>query len=66
MNTVRIGDPVRRDEDYRLLRGRGRYLDDVDAPGQARAYVLRSPRAHADINAIDTGAALAAPVSLRS
>ena len=61
MNTVRIGDPVRRDEDYRLLRGRGRYLDDVDAPGQARAYVLRSPHAHADINAIDTGAALAAP-----
>ena len=61
MNTIRIGDPVRRDEDYRLLRGRGRYLDDVDAPGQARAYVLRSPHAHADINAIDTDAALAAP-----
>ena len=58
---TRIGDAVRRDEDYRLLRGRGRYLDDVDAPNQARACVLRSPHAHADIRAIDTGAALAMP-----
>ena len=61
MTTVRIGDAVRRDEDYRLLRGRGRYLDDVDAPNQARACVLRSPHAHADITAIDLEAALAAP-----
>ena len=61
MTMVRIGDAVRRGEDFRLLRGRGRYLDDVQAPGQARAVVLRSPHAHADIRAIDTGAALAAP-----
>ena len=61
MTTVRIGDAVRRDEDYRLLRGRGRYLDDVNAPNQARACVLRSPHAHADITAIDMEAALAAP-----
>ena len=61
MTAVRIGDAVRRDEDYRLLRGRGRYLDDVDAPNQARACVLRSPHAHADIKAIDMEAALAAP-----
>ena len=58
---TRIGDAVRRDEDFRLLRGRGRYLDDVNAPNQARACVLRSPHAHADIGAIDTGAALAMP-----
>ena len=59
MTMVRIGDAVRRGEDFRLLRGRGRYLDDVAAPGQARAFVLRSPHAHADIRSIDSGAARA-------
>ena len=52
-----IGQPVRRVEDERLLRGHGRYTDDVDASRQARAFVLRSPYAHADILAIDTSAA---------
>ena len=61
MTMIRIGDAVRRDEDYRLLRGRGRYLDDFDAPNQARAHVLRSPHAHAEIDAIDMEKALAAP-----
>ena len=61
MNMVRIGDPVRRDEDYRLIKGRGRYADDVNEARQARAFVLRSPHAHADITAIDSAAALAAP-----
>ena len=61
MNMVRIGDPVRRDEDYRLIKGRGRYADDVNEARQARAFVLRSPHAHADIVAIDTAAAIAAP-----
>ncbi len=58
MNEARIGKPVRREEDFRLLRGRGRYADDVNAPDQARAYVLRSPHAHAEIRRIDTRAAL--------
>ena len=61
MTMVRIGDAVRRDEDYRLIKGGGRYLDDVNAANQARAWVLRSPHAHAEINSIDTKAALAAP-----
>lgn len=61
MNMIRIGDPVLRDEDLRFLRGRGRYQDDVDALHQTRAYVLRSPLAHADIRSIDTNAASAAP-----
>ncbi len=61
MSMVRIADAVRRNEDDRLLRGRGRYLDDVNAPNQARACVLRAPHAHADIGAIDAGAARAAP-----
>lgn len=61
MTMVRIGDAVRRDEDYRLIKGQGRYLDDVNIINQARAFVLRSPHAHADINSIDTSAASAAP-----
>ena len=60
MNMMSIGQPVRRVEDERLLRGHGRYTDDVDASKQARAFVLRSPHAHADILAIDTSAARSA------
>jgi aerobic carbon-monoxide dehydrogenase large subunit len=57
-----IGQSVRRVEDPRLLTGGGRYTDDtkLDAPA-ARAYVLRSPHAHADIRRIDTAAARKAP-----
>jgi carbon-monoxide dehydrogenase large subunit len=61
MNMIRIGDPIQRDEDIRFLRGRGRYQDDVNALHQARAHVLRSPLAHADINGIDTTAARQSP-----
>jgi carbon-monoxide dehydrogenase large subunit len=56
-----IGQPVRRREDYRLLRGAGRYSDDVNLPGQAYAVMVRSPHAHALIRRIDTAAASAAP-----
>ena len=43
------------------LTGSGRYSDDVSLPGQAYAYVLRSPHAHARIRSIDTAAARAMP-----
>jgi aerobic carbon-monoxide dehydrogenase large subunit len=56
-----IGERVRREEDFRLLTGRGRYVDDVPAIGAARGYVLRSPHAHARIVSIDVGPAKAAP-----
>src|SRR5439155_8629344 len=61
-----IGQRVRREEDFRLLTGRGRYVDDVPAIGPhgepaGRGYVLRSPHAHACIVSIDTGQAKAAP-----
>ena len=52
-----IGKPVLREEDLRLLQGLGRYTDDVNALGQAHAFVLRSPIAHAEIQSIDTGKA---------
>jgi carbon-monoxide dehydrogenase large subunit len=56
-----IGQPVPREEDPYLVRGAGRYVDDVQAVGQARAYVLRSPHGHAAIRRIDVAAARSMP-----
>jgi carbon-monoxide dehydrogenase large subunit len=61
MGVQAIGAAVRREEDLRLLKGRGRYVDDVREPGAAYGYVLRSPHAHARISALDTRQAVAAP-----
>ncbi len=59
MSKVNIGERVRRTEDLRFLTGRGRYIDDINLDDQARAVVVRSPYAHATINAIDTADAAA-------
>ncbi|MBW8271139.1 xanthine dehydrogenase family protein molybdopterin-binding subunit [Caldovatus aquaticus] len=56
-----IGQPVPRNEDPVLLRGEGRYTDDLSLPGQAYGYVVRSPYAHGVIRGIDTDAARAMP-----
>jgi carbon-monoxide dehydrogenase large subunit len=56
-----IGQPVLRFEDPRLLRGEGRFIDDVNLPGQAYAVLIRSPHAHAKIVKIDVAAARATP-----
>jgi len=56
-----IGQPVRRKEDIRLVTGRGCYLDDIQLPGTAYAYFVRSPHAHGLILGIDTSAAQEAP-----
>jgi carbon-monoxide dehydrogenase large subunit len=61
MGEFAIGQGVSRFEDPRLLRGGGRYTDDVTLPGMAHGVVLRSPHAHAKIRSIDTRAAKAAP-----
>src|SRR5262245_65827185 len=61
MGKYGIGQPVLRFEDPRLLQGRGRYINDVNLPGQAYAVFLRSPHAHAKIISIDTAAAKAMP-----
>jgi carbon-monoxide dehydrogenase large subunit len=55
-----IGRSMPRLEDLRLVRGAGRYSDDISMPGQAYAVFVRSPHAHADIGRIDTAAARAA------
>jgi aerobic carbon-monoxide dehydrogenase large subunit len=56
-----IGQPVRRREDRRFITGAGCFTDDIDLPGQAYAYILRSPHAHARIRASDASLAQAAP-----
>jgi aerobic carbon-monoxide dehydrogenase large subunit len=61
MGEFGIGQAVPREEDPYLLRGAGRYVDDVTLPGQARAYVLRSPHAHANIRSIDATRARTMP-----
>ena len=64
MEKFGIGQPVPRTEDPRLLTGGGNYLDDVSLLGQTRAYILRSPHAHANIRSMDTGKAAASPAVL--
>jgi len=59
-NLPHIGASVRRKEDYRFLTGAGQYTDDVVLAAQSHAVFVRSPHAHARINAIDTAAAQAA------
>lgn len=56
-----LSQPMRRVEDPRLLRGAGRYTDDVSLPGQTYGVVARSPHAHAAIRSIDKAPALAVP-----
>src|SRR5580704_6854443 len=56
-----IGQPVRRREDLRLVRGNGRYTSDENLPGQVYAVMVRSPHAHARIRSIATDDAKAAP-----
>ena len=56
-----IGVSVPRIEDEALLTGSSRFIDDIDLAGQAHAHFVRSPYAHARINAIDCVGALAAP-----
>ena len=59
MGGTGIGAAVRRKEDLRFVRGAGKYTDDMNLEGQAYAYILRSPHAHASIRSIDTSAARA-------
>ena len=61
MAATGIGAAVKRTEDYRFLTGRGTYTDDINRPHQTYAYIVRSPHAHARIDAVDVGAASAAP-----
>ena len=56
-----IGQPVSRKEDPVLLRGEGRYSDDLSLPGQAYGVIVRSRYAHGVLRGIDAAEALAMP-----
>ncbi|HEY2530083.1 MAG TPA: xanthine dehydrogenase family protein molybdopterin-binding subunit [Xanthobacteraceae bacterium] len=61
MSVTGIGAAVRRKEDHRFVTGKGHYTDDINRPGQAFAYFVRSPHAHATIKSIDATAAATMP-----
>lgn len=56
-----VGASVPRREDPRLLTGRGRYIDDLTAPGMLHAQFVRSSEAHATITAVDLSEVTAVP-----
>src|SRR5881296_1568953 len=56
-----IGHSVKRKEDARFIRGKGKYVDDVKLPGMLYLDIARSPYAHARIKSIDTSKALKIP-----
>ena len=50
---VYVGKSVKRIEDEPLIRGRGRFLDDLQFPGMLHVAFVRSPHAHALVRGID-------------
>src|SRR6185436_10429438 len=58
---IMFGARVKRIEDPALLRGRGRFVDDITFPDLLHAAFVRSPLAHARVRGIDKTAALALP-----
>jgi carbon-monoxide dehydrogenase large subunit len=52
-----FGKPQPRVEDYALLTGRGRFIDDIDLPGAMELALVRSPVAHGRIKAVDAAEA---------
>jgi carbon-monoxide dehydrogenase large subunit/6-hydroxypseudooxynicotine dehydrogenase subunit gamma len=56
-----IGTRLPRKEDSRLLRGRGRFGDDISVPGQLWARIVRSPSAHGQVRELDVTEAAKAP-----
>ncbi len=56
-----IGQPIKRKEDARFIRGKGNYVDDVQLPGMLYLDIVRSPYAHALIKYINIEKALKVP-----
>jgi 2-furoyl-CoA dehydrogenase large subunit len=57
-----VGRALPRFEDEALLRGEGRFIDDLDpVPNASHAAILRSPLAHARVTSLDASRALALP-----
>ena len=56
-----LGVAMKRKEDPRFIRGKGRFVDDISLPGMLYQAVVRSPYPHAEIKSIDIAAALKVP-----
>ncbi|MDQ1425549.1 MAG: aerobic carbon-monoxide dehydrogenase large subunit, partial [Acidimicrobiaceae bacterium] len=56
-----LGNPVLRLEDPTLLRGTGKYSDDLDIPGVAHVVFVRSSIAHGRITSLDVSGAVGMP-----
>ncbi|WP_372425981.1 xanthine dehydrogenase family protein molybdopterin-binding subunit [Salinarimonas chemoclinalis] len=56
-----VGQPVPRTEDPMLLRGEGRYTDDIEMEGALHAVVVRSSVAHGVLRGVDVAAARDVP-----
>src|SRR3979490_2619608 len=61
MSTRTFGEPIKRNEDRRLLTGQALFVDDVELPGMLHVAFLRSQVAHAKIVSIDVSSALQRP-----
>ena len=61
MPSRRFGQPLKRNEDKRLLTGRALFVDDVNLPEMAHCAFVRSPHAHARLGMIDISRALERP-----
>ncbi|HEX9586694.1 MAG TPA: hypothetical protein VGA15_02995, partial [Bradyrhizobium sp.] len=53
MSTRTFGEPIKRNEDRRLLTGQALFIDDIELPGMLHVAFLRSQVAHAKIVSID-------------
>src|ERR1700676_2557171 len=58
MSTRTFGEPVKRNEDRRLLTGQALFIDDIELPGMLHVAFLRSQVAHQKIVSIDVSSAL--------
>lgn len=56
-----VGAQLPRKEDRRLLRGSGRFVDDMQRPATLHAAFVRSPYASASVDAVDVAPALQTP-----
>jgi len=56
-----MGHSVKRKEDARFIRGKGKYVDDIKLPGMLHMAIVRSPLAHAKIKSINTEKAVKVP-----
>ncbi|WP_030908569.1 aerobic carbon-monoxide dehydrogenase large subunit [Streptosporangium amethystogenes] len=65
MSTRQFGARVQRNEDDRLIRGKGRYVDDIPLEGALHGVFARSNVAHAKITRLDVSRAAALPGVLK-